>query len=107
VVAEANAPDQLCAECALQLVSSPDHPQVAMKLMVEYLPPTLRPDEEALIEAIITWAAAECRIHGRLPDLPIRIATLGGEVLLRFETRALDEDEDDDAVVRFRNIELT
>ena len=78
-----------------------------MKLMVNtYLPPVLRPDEESLIEAIIAWASEERRIHGRLPDLPVRIHTVGGEVLLRFESAVPDE-FDDDSVVRFRNIELT
>jgi hypothetical protein len=79
-----------------------------MKLMVNtYLPPVLRPDEEALIEAIIAWAATERRIHGHLPDLPVRIATVGGEVLVKCAERIAFEEEDDDATVRFRNIELT
>jgi hypothetical protein len=80
-----------------------------MKLMAGAylpLPPTLRPDEEALIEAIIAWAATERRIHGHLPDLPVRITTTGGEVRLVCEPRALEPEEEDDAVVRFRNIEL-
>jgi len=78
-----------------------------MKSMAStYLPAALRPDEEELIEAIITWATTERRIHGHLPDLPVRIATVGGDVVVRCEVRAPVE-EDDDAVVRFRNIELT
>lgn len=78
-----------------------------MKLMAgAYLPPTLRPDEEALIEAIMAWAATERRVHGHLPDLPLRIHTLAGEVRVACEPQAID-DEDDDAVIRFRNIELT
>jgi hypothetical protein len=70
------------------------------------LPPPLRPDEEALIEAILTWAAAERRAHGHLPDIPVRIHTTGGEVVVTCEL-AEEIEEDDDAVVRFRNIELT
>jgi hypothetical protein len=81
-----------------------------MKSMAQvYLPPpSLRSDEEALIEAIIAWAATERRIHGHLPDLPVRIWTVAGDVLVRCEPRPSDEDDDDDAaVIRFRNIELT
>ena len=70
------------------------------------LPPPLRPDEESLIEAILTWAAAERRAHGHLPDLPVRVNTVGGEVVVTCGPCAIDDD-DDDAVVRFRNIELT
>ena len=70
------------------------------------LPPPLRPDEEALIEAILVWAAAERRAHGHLPDLPVRVNTGGGEVIVTCEPGAVIE-EDDDSVVRFRNIELT
>jgi hypothetical protein len=78
-----------------------------MKLVAKtYLPETLRPDEEALIEAIIAWAATERRIHGRLPDLPVRIATLGGDVVVICDAGVTAEDADD-AVLRFRNIELT
>jgi len=79
-----------------------------MKSMAQvYLPPpALRPDEEALIEAIITWAATERRIHGHLPDIPVRIATVCGDVLVTCEPRRACED-DDAAVIRFRNIELT
>ncbi len=79
-----------------------------MKIAHRYRPLALRPDEEALIEAIITWAAAERRIHGHLPDLPARIATVGGDVVVRCDARAVEEeDEDDYSVLRFRNMELT
>ena len=54
-----------------------------MKLLARpYRPLPLRSDEEALIEAIITWAAEERRIHGHLPDLPSRFSTVGGDVVL-------------------------
>ncbi len=69
-------------------------------------PPVLRADEEALIEAVIRWAAAERRLHGRLPSLPARIVTLGGDVVLLCDPRASD-DEPDATVLRFRMIELT
>ena len=55
------------------------------------LPPPLRPDEEALIEAILTWAAAERRAHGHLPDLPVRVNTAAGEVVVVCEPRAVDD----------------
>ena len=80
-----------------------------MKLLTRpSAPPVLRTDEEALIEAVICWAAAERRLHGRLPSFPARIATLAGEVVLRCDPRSdEDEDEDDASVLRFRMIELT
>lgn len=70
------------------------------------LPPYLRPDEEALIEAVLTWGAMERRLHGHLPDLPVRVSTIGGEVLVLCPPDVMPED-DDDTVLRFRNIELT
>ena len=72
-----------------------------------YLPPYLRPDEEALIEAVLAWGAMERRLHGHLPDLPVRVSTIGGEVLVLCPPDALPDDDDDYSVVRFRNIELT
>lgn len=77
-----------------------------MKLLGRrHRPLPLRPDEEALIEAIITWAAHERRIHGHLPALPSRFATIGGDVILRCDERN-DDDEADASVLRFRNLEL-
>ena len=72
-------------------------------------PPALRDDEEELIEAVIRWAAAERRLHGRLPVLPAKIATIAGEVVLRCDDRHLRvvDDEEDASVLRFRNLELT
>lgn len=79
-----------------------------MKIASRYRPLALRPDEEALIEAIIAWAAAERRIHGHLPDLPARIATVGGDVVVTCASGAIEEEEEDDySVLRFRNMELT
>lgn len=79
-----------------------------MKLLGRpYRPLPLRPDEEALIEAIISWAVEERRIHGHLPDLPSRFSTVGGDVILRCDDRVVDDDEDDASILRFRNLELT
>ena len=69
-------------------------------------PPALRADENALIEAVIRWAATERHLHGCLPSLPARIVTLGGDVVLRCDPRA-DDDEADASVLRFQMIELT
>ena len=68
-------------------------------------PPALRADEEALIEAVLRWAAAERLLHGRLPSLPARVVTLGGDIVLLCDPRAHD-DEPDASVLRFRMIEL-
>ena len=70
-------------------------------------PPELRDDEEALIEAVIRWAAAERHHHGHLPVFPARIATIAGDVVLRCDHRPVDDGEDDASVLRFRMIELT
>jgi hypothetical protein len=71
-------------------------------------PPELREDEEDLIEAVVRWAAAEYRLHGHLPNFPARISTIAGDVGLRCERRATEDDGESDAsVLRFRNIELT
>ena len=69
-------------------------------------PPVLRSDEQALIEAVIRWAAAERDLHGRLPPIPARIVTLGGDIVLFCDPRDRD-DEPDASVLRFRMIELT
>ena len=54
----------------------------------------------------LAWAATERRIHGHLPEMPVRIATVGGDVLVACESRKV-EPEVDDNVIRIRNIELT
>ena len=69
-------------------------------------PPELRADEEGLIEAVIRWATAERRLHGRLPSLPARITTLGGDIVLLCDPRNRD-DEPDASVLRFQMLELT
>ena len=70
-------------------------------------PPVLRADEEALIEAVLRWAAAERGLHGHLPFFPARISTIAGDVVLRCDTRPVEDDAVDASVLRFRMIELT